>query len=469
MRKNLLASAAVVSGLLYSAGAFAQSVTVPALLPDARSMGGSVNPADSALPSPGSVVVRFGGQLDWYAASVTDSGQKSVISTASTGVTGTIAPGSFKSANYSFGDYIRLFPSVDGVAANGLRYGAFIELRVENYFQAGGGANTSVSGADRTNDLYVRRAYGYLGLANLGYLRFGTGDGAGGLFDTGTFQNFDAGGWNGDIPNLISGNAQAVFPFQGGVGAFYATDKLTYLSPQVYGFELGVSYEPNTENVTDYNSSTVVNSLNSVTLSSSSIAGDLARRRNVINPEVRYRNTFGPLGVALEAGYYKSATVSYDGGAAANTVQRFKGWDFGDYGAVLTFGGLSVGGHIMEGAFNGQGALAPQGTRDSFAWIAGASYTVGPVIVGASYFFYDFPGNQRTTLAGLLNGVSREHDKGIAAGGTYTVTPGVSLFLSYVYGEKKERNYDLLDGIAGSTLNNATRAQAVGTGVQIKW
>ncbi len=467
MRKKLLASAAVMSGLLYTGGAFAQSVTSPALLPDARAMAGGVNPADSALPAPGSVVVRFGGQIDWYAATFSDSADHSEPGSATVS----------KEAHYSFGDYIRLFPSVDGVAANGLRYGAFVELRVENYEGTGGGANGSVSGIDRSNTLYVRRAWGYLGLANLGTIRFGTGDGAGGLFDTGTFQNFDAGGWNGDIPNLIDGNIQSTFPFQGGVGAFYATDKLTYLSPQVMGLEFGLSYEPNTSNVTDYNagsnSSTLATlppgvaaggGLSSIAANGSSIAGDLARRRNVINPELRYRNTFGPLGVALEYGYYKSASLGYEGIPTSATV-KYKGWDFNDAGVVLTFGGLSVGGHIMSGAFSGQGVLEPQGERDSFAWIGGASYTVGPVIVGGSVFNYNFNGHQNQTNRLTVGG---ETDLGVAAGGTYTITPGVSLFLSYVYGTKKESGYDFVGGAAG-TLNNKVRSEALGTGLQVKW
>jgi hypothetical protein len=477
MRAKLLSSAALLCGLFYSGVASAQSSTQPTLLPDARAMAGGVNPADNMLPALGSVTVRFGGQLDWYAATLSDSGDRSRPGAAVTA----------KESHTTFGDYIRLFPSVDGVAANGLRYGAFSELRVENYIGTGGGQTASVSAADRSSNLYVRRAWGYLGLANIGTIRFGTGDGASGLFDTGTFQNFDAGGWDGDISNLVDGNAQPIFPFIGGEGAFYATNKLTYLSPQVFGgLEFGLSYEPNTSNITDYGSSGNASTLASTLAASggagattgvqgllsdsSSVAGDLKRRRNVINPQLRYRHVFGPIGVALEGGYMKSGATSYDG-IATSSIQQYKGWDFSDWGAVLTFGGVSVGGHVMTGAFNGSGLLAPQGTRNSFAYLVGASYTTGPLIVGASFFQYNSPGNSGTTPA--LIGVGQERDRGIAAGGTYTVTPGVNLFLSYLYGDKKESGYDLLDGAvstaATGTYGNATRAQALGTGIQIKW
>jgi outer membrane protein OmpU len=472
MRKSLLASAVWVGGLCCAGPVAAQMVKSEALLPDARAMAGGVNPEVANIPVPGAVVIRLGGQVDWYTVTLSDSADRTRPGTSTAA----------KNASYSFGDYMRLFPSVDGVAANGLRYGVFSEMRVEQAIGTGGGATGSISGQDRSNVLYVRRAWGYLGLADVGTVRVGTGDGVSGLFDTGTFQNFDGGGWNGDIQNLIDGNAQVVFPFIGGQGPFYATDKLTYLSPQIYGgLEFGLSYEPNTSNVTDYGSPgnagtlAVINGpastgLSSPLTNSSSIAGDLHRRRNAINPEFRYRHRFGAVGLAIEVGYMKSGVVSYDG-VATSATQRYKGWDFSNWGAVLTFGGLSVGGHVMAGAFNGLGALAPQGSRNAFVYLVGTSYTAGPIIVGGSFFQYISPGNGGSTPSLVQVGQLRE--RGLALGGTYTLIPGVGVFISYVYGDRKESGYDLIDGAvstaATGTYGTATRAQALGSGFQIKW
>ena len=75
MKKNLLASAAAICGLLYATGAYAQSVTSTTLLPSANSMGGAVNPTTN-VPDPGTVVVRFGGHANFYAAAMSDSGDK---------------------------------------------------------------------------------------------------------------------------------------------------------------------------------------------------------------------------------------------------------------------------------------------------------------------------------------------------------------------------------------------------------
>ena len=94
---------------------------------------------------------------------------------------------------------------------------------------------------------------------------------------------------------------------------------------------------------------------------------------------------------------------------------------------------------------------------------------MGPVIVGGSFYQYNMAGNSGTTPLAIASRVGQERDRGIAAGGTYTIVPGVSVFLSYLYGERKESNYDLLDSIAGSVNNNKTRAQLVGTEFQVKW
>lgn len=50
------------------------------------------------------------------------------------------------------------------------------------------------------------------------------------------------------MPALITGNNQITWQFAD-VGGVYTTMKAVYLSPQFFGFDAGVSYEPNTGNV----------------------------------------------------------------------------------------------------------------------------------------------------------------------------------------------------------------------------
>ena len=456
MRKKLLASATICCGLLHSGFALAQATIINGLQPDVRSLAGGVNPSD--VPDPGTIRVRLGGHVNFYAAIQEDSGDK--------------APG-FKQANYTFADYVHLNPSVDGVAANGLRYGTFVDIWNEKAVAPGGGTGGSITGEDRSSgSLYVRRAWVYLGLPAAGTLRLGSGDSPAGLFETGTFENFNDGGWNGDVPNLVSGNAAPIWPFPI-VGNLYTPTKATYLSPQFYGFEFGVSYEPNTSSFTDYGGSCNTASTGCNRLSASNQAVDLGRRLNMVNPALRYRGTFGPIGVAAEAGYIGSGHVKPDpsgtGSTITSTTPGFRGFNIGTGGIAITYGGLTVGGHVQAGTYNNQFSLQPAGAPDAFAWIAGASYAVGPVIVGASFFQYNYAGASFTNLSALGKTVGQDRDRGVAAGGTYTLVPGLSIFLDYLYGDRKESNYDLLNAVVGSKANNAVHSQLLSIGTQLRW
>jgi predicted porin len=421
--------------------AMAQMTTEQALLPDARS-----NPV---VPTPGQVIVRLGGHINFYAMAVSDSGDKGV---------------GFKQDQYTFADYVHLNPSVDGIAANGLKYGAFVDIWQERNSAPGGGTGGSISAADRVRgNLYVRREWAYLGTDALGTVRMGSGDPVAGLYQTGTFENFNDGGWNGDVENEISVNAAPTWPFAL-VGNLYTPTTITYLSPQFHGFEVGASFQPNTGNVSDFDGSCSTAGTGCDRLSASSDPADLARRKDMINIEMRYRASLGAVGVATELGWVGSEHVHNDGVPVASAV-KFTGFNQGIFGLALTYGGVTVGGHLMAGRFNGQWGLAPANGPSAFAWLGGASYTFGPMIVGGSFFQYNSAGN---SFQNLGPNVGQLRERGVALGGTYSLTPGVSLLLSVLYGDRKESGYDLLDQEAGN-IHNVVTARLISLGTQIRW
>ena len=111
----------------------------------------------------------------------------------------------------------------------------------------------SISGEDSARGtLYFRREFGYIGTDQLGTIRVGATDQPSSLYMTGNFENFDGGGLNGDIPGQVAGPAQFTWPFAD-VGGVYTTTKVVYLSPQFFGFDFGVSFEPTTGNVNSNN------------------------------------------------------------------------------------------------------------------------------------------------------------------------------------------------------------------------
>ncbi len=442
-----------------------------------------------SFPTPGTVTVRLNGRYRFYAGVMSNGAAGhsnftgiSAANSTSNGV-GNTNTGINKVASYGVMQYARLYPGFDGVAANGLKYGASMEIREEGNNGAGGGAFGSASAAERSSaDIYLRRQFGYLATDQLGTLRLGTSDGVSSLMMTGTFENFDAGGWNGDIEYLLPGADVINWPWTD-TGSGYATMKIVYLSPQFYGFDFGLDWEPTTQSGggsnpgcggTGFAGSTFIAGGKGVAsegcnaLSSTSTA-DQGRRRNELEASFRYRGSFGPIGLATTLSLLHSGRVTYDGVAPA---QNFRDLNWGSLGATLTYGGLSFGGNVKMGDFDGSGdsALTPDHAKSSTAWIVGASYTIGPVIFGASWLDYIHPNGQVPSAT-----VGSMREQGAAAGLTYSLAPGVSLLASYLWGEQKQGGVNLAAnsvnaaGAFPAGLNNKIHEQILAVGTSFAW
>jgi hypothetical protein len=516
MRKLLLATAAMLGGTTGLGGlAFAQAPAAPAPLPNMgtgapftatpsqtplspapttiyNGGGTGVTPIISA-PGPGTLTVRIPARINAYLAAGSDSGRTpgTVTSSASSATSIGSPQTNTKLADYQFGSYVRFYPGVDGITANGLKYGGFIELRTDDGESPGGGVAGSISANSRNdNTVYVRVASTYIGTDQTGFLRFGSTYGAATLFITGTMENFNDGAWDGDLPGFFTGNTQITFPFPD-QSALYTTEKIVYLSPQLFGFDVAASFAPGTNNgeMSSGNCPYAVTATNGVTgpigggnqplgcsAASSTSSGDYTRPRNTVDAFVRYRGQFGPVGLAVEGGTIQSGKV-LDNSTPAKAVQ-YNGYQIYDFGGQVTFGGLLVGGHITEGKTNGSFTLDPKGVKDSFAWVGGASYAIGPVIVGASYMDYMSAGAKSSRYASVQSPwVSNRNEWGIAAGGTFTFAPGMNIYLSYLYGHRKQLGEDILSGVVSSgtsasgrvLTHNNVQAQGISLGTQFRW
>jgi hypothetical protein len=480
------------------------------------SMGAAaVADAQTASPEPGTVTVRLNGRFRFYAGIVSDrnaNNNASGSSAAEPNPTGGVnaqgqgaLPGTNKQSNYMFGDYARLYPGFDGVAANGLKYGASLEIRQDNASGAGNGAYGSASQQDaRRGTLYFRREWGYIGTDQLGTIRLGSTDQPSSLYITGTFENFNDGGFDGDVGALASQNTVTPFPFSDGAGSYYTTTKAIYLSPQLYGFDFGVSFEPNTGNVNALDScgtgspfgANFVNAAGAFTaangassqgvsgpgcdrLSSSPFNSESARRKNTVDALLRYRGTFGAFGVAATGAFIGGSHVldnsgrPFNNNGAAGAIRpNYDGMSVGDFGIAVTYGGLSVGGHYSYGRFNEtMGTLVPKGLQNTEAAIAGVSYTVGPLIVGAQYLNIKAPGDVGNAYFGR-----NRYEWGIAGGATYSLAPGLALFASYLYSDRKQSGYNFITGQGvtagnpgGNPYSNKVSSQVFAVGTGFSW
>jgi len=444
-------------------------------------------PGPIATPTPGSFVIRLNGLVTNEFTFTGSSANSAIVTTPGTtstfvgplGKQTTVSSTTVgKNNTQALYTYFRLYPGFDAMAANGLRYGGQAEIR-ENF--GGNATSTTSSGtaaATCSQTLFVRRAFLYVAADQAGLLRIGQTDGVSGIFDNGvtTFQNFASGGWNSDAsgPGPVPSNVAVTFPFFTQNAAEYGNSKFVYLSPQFAGFDIGLQYAPNAGNGAyscPYAGNVSATSGTCPALSSSSTLGDGNRYTNQYVAGARYQGAFGPVALYAFGSYTGSGHVNYTGspvaaaesGPRGNTYSgQFENLSVGFGGVALTYAGLTVGGAYQGGQYNGAEALAPQGGVKGRAWVAGAQYAIGPVVAGASFYNYQSQG------AVALTNISQRSENGLDVGGTYNIAPGLWGFAEYLYGTRRQGDYNFVAGTVGAA-NNSVQAQTLMLGTKVRW
>ena len=155
------------------------------------------------------------------------AGTATSASAAQSAILGVNGTGTAKLQPQVIGSFARLYFGGDGMATNGLRYGAAIEVR-ENFSGEPSGANASAYASLQT--LYVRRAFTYVAGDNWGIVRAGQADGLIGIFDNGvtTFQFLPTGNFNGgDTQSFMPGAVPPTWIWLSQAGGEYANTKLS--------------------------------------------------------------------------------------------------------------------------------------------------------------------------------------------------------------------------------------------------
>lgn len=462
MRKILLAGAAAVGAIALAAPASAQvQVTPSGWAPTAT----GANPLIQNTPG---VQVRIGGRYNFYGANVQSDFNNN------SGAAGVNGGGGAKLSSVDFYDYARLYPGFDAQTAGGLRYGAGLEVRM---------GGTAPRG-DTRSQLRYRRINGYVATPTLGMLRVGTANGATAAMAVGHMMGSIATGlWDGDGPTPIVGPANP--------SAFWYSSsnnnnqtKITYFTPQFFGFDAGVSFAPSNGNFENNGCSTAIAAAGNAgtdcdRLAESNADSQTQRIRNLYELQLRFRGTFVGVGVQVAGGWTGADTVGATGNAApTESVGLY------NLGATASFIGITVGGIITGGSLNyasfarttqatgftagnttaGFGSFAPlpanTGADDLFTWQIGASYAIGPFTVGAAYHEAKYEGNVAVA--------SNAKDRGFGVGASYAVAPGMVLFAEYLYGKREETGVDLTTG-AASGQNNKGVSNVFLLGTQFNW
>ena len=425
---------------------------------------GSAAFGKNAVPSPGTVVIRLNGKVEF------DAGVQFSTNNQVAGVG--------KANPINFSAYMRLYPGIDGMATNGLRYGASIELR-QNF--PGSVAQPtpaltpapSASTYSQGETVYVRRAFVYLANDNFGILRMGTTDGVISLFDPCIFSSQC---WDAGIGNFNGGSLQAngvnganaiPFVWLAQAGAEYDNTKIVYLSPQFFGFDFGVQYAPNMGN-------SYSNSLGSTTLQAqpclaasagcigTTTGNDPTRWLNQVAVGARYQGTFGGVNVGAFAvyetagkeqingggiaaggpGYVAGGTSTAAAGAVAAGLLRYDNLNFVNAALKVEVPsvGLTWAIDYIGGALNGQLSMRPTGGAPMNAVVTGLVYRNGKWVFGAEVGIVESQGQANLTK------ISQRKETEFAIGGTYNAAPGLAFVLEYMHTERHQGQFDFVTG-----------------------
>jgi hypothetical protein len=395
--------------------------------------------------------------------------------------------GSVKLQPQNISSYARLYAGADGMATNGLRYGAAIEIRQNFTGQISNNGSSGASGYSSLETLYVRRAFTYLAGDQWGIVRAGQADGLISLYDNNvtTFQFLPTtnlqGGDLQDFPSVVT----PPFVFLSGAGNEYANSKLVYLTPQFAGFDFGLQYAPNTSNGFGNGGNNTGGLTNSIIgsgtgtglncsiansgcsdLSSGPGIQDGSRVINQTAIGVRYQGLLGGVGVLAYGVYMFSGHADYTGATTPAVLGitsvptskfsgKYNGLNFGSGGLALSYAGFTVGGNVIGGAMNGQLAAQPQGGAPTVGYLLGIKYTSGPFVVGVDGEEFWQQG------AVQMTGLTQRRGRGIDVGASYQVAPGLLTFVEYLWNDQYQGGMNFITGAVGSNANNNVKGQGV--------
>lgn len=388
--------------------------------------------------------VQLGGFLQTSALWVRDDADRAAGPPRGVSQAGTAAR-----SRTDFRNEVEIHLIVTAKAANGLAYGAVIEVQNDNF---GGGAG---SGLD------LDEAFVFVSSPRFGTLRFGEEDAAAGLLQVRapTITGFGAdAAWDNTILRTATGREGSPV-LMNAINDHNDATKIVYLSPQFAGFDFGLSYAPVGAEGDRAFMPRMVDTLGTP-IPASVTQRDRTGLTNEISGGLRYRGSFGGVGVAasLVGLTADAAANSVDATTGAVTTAVSNGRTLRDItvmgvGVSLSAHGFTLGGEYTRGDYAsivGRQPLANNADRTdrdaSFHFLLGLTYRLGAVSLGT------YLGQAEQDNGRIARGVTIADRRQTAwgLGIAYALAPGLELFGNY--NAVTDRNVNSTGG--GGTLAN---------------
>ncbi len=337
------------------------------------------------------------------------------------GIPGSTATRSYSRDKIDFRSDMEISVIVGGKAANGLEYGAEIELQMD-------ANNTSATAVD-TDEMWM-----YLRSPTLGTLQMGDQDSAADQIRVGfggplaTVAGFGySGAWDEFVAPNSDGTRYLLTTINDGSDA----TKIIYLSPSFFGFDFGVSYAPNADEGENFLRPG----------STTALQRDRATIRNEWSAGIRYRGSFGNIGVAASFGAMRAdaqesnGVIAPVGVANSNVVVGLQ--DVTQYeAAVLVTGyGFGVSAFYNWGNFGGTTRTPLRNGLDTSTNIGiAAGYGTGAFSIGALWGQSERDNGSFLAAGGGSAATANPSDRKqtiISVGVGYSLAPGLFLFANY--------------------------------------